>query len=29
MPHIDCVAGATVKRDQVMFIVSPDVENAA
>jgi 3-methylcrotonyl-CoA carboxylase alpha subunit len=27
--HIDCVVGATVERDQVVFVISPDVENAA
>ncbi|MDO8981724.1 MAG: biotin carboxylase N-terminal domain-containing protein [Afipia sp.] len=27
--HIDCTVDATVERDQVVFIVSPDVENAA
>ena len=27
--HIDCVVDATVERDQVVFIVSPDVESAA
>lgn len=27
--HIDCVVDATVERDQVVFVVSPDVENAA
>lgn len=27
--HIDCVADATVERDQVVFVVSPNAENAA
>lgn len=27
--HIDCVVDATVERDQVVFVVSPDVENVA
>lgn len=27
--HIDCVVGATVERDQVVFVVSPNVESAA
>ena len=27
--HIDCVVDATVERDQVVFVVSPDVESAA
>ena len=27
--NIDCIPDATVERDQVVFVVSPDVENAA
>ena len=27
--HIDFVVDATVERDQVVFVVSPDVENVA
>lgn len=27
--HIHCVADATVERDQVVFVVSPNAENAA